>query len=142
MSQNGLLTPAGAKTPAGAITVLNQDSGGNLKVATTPAAGAVQITQAKGAKYVTFGAAGNISLGGNASIGDTISSVLIVPTALTAGNVSITDGNVTIPLLVTGNLTNLDPINLTGLNLTSVNAGWRLISGATVGGVAIGQFTP
>jgi hypothetical protein len=82
------------------------------------------------------------STGSVGAIGDILTGVLIVPTSVSPGLVSILDGANTIVLFNGGasSLTELKPIWLP-LNIRAAGAGWAVTTGADVAVVAVGKFS-
>lgn len=94
--------------------------------------------------YVACPGNATTKLGGNGTIGDILQTLVISPAAANAGNVSITDGNVTIPVYVlNGNLSNGTPFDVTfgPGGIASANGAWSVVTPVSVTVLAIGQFT-
>ena len=120
---------------SGARKPLNVDANGNLLVSVP---GGTTII---GDTYYTAAASGNVALGGNGTIGDVLDNVVITPATAAAGNVSVMDGNTTIPIYVPGgNLTVITPVTVQ-IGAKSKTGGWRLVTGANVTAIATGRFT-
>lgn len=83
------------------------------------------------------------SLLGNAS-GDVLNRVAIIPSAANPGNVTLKDGNVSIPLFIAGgNVSDGKPftIDFGFRGLTSVGGNLTMTTGAGVSVLALGKFT-
>lgn len=79
-------------------------------------------------------------LGANGSKGNFLERVIIIPTTLAAGDVSILDNTTSIKIYNTGTLADLSPITVE-LNMFSVAGPWKITTGANVACIAVGQFT-
>lgn len=96
-------------------------------------------------KYVDIAASstastlGSTTIGGGA-LGDFIAGLLIVPEALTAGNIALLDSTSSINIFVSGTLADLTPIWLP-LGIRSVNGAWKITTGANVHVRAVGKFS-
>ena len=130
MSQNQVAQVALARD--GGVTFLNEDQRGNLRTIISP--GAYEVVAASQTKQV---------LGGTGAIGDTLSSVTIVPATTSPGAVTAYDDSGSAITLFTGGATsvsNLQPINIT-LGMVSLAGPWAITTGANVSVIAIGDFT-
>jgi hypothetical protein len=78
-------------------------------------------------------------LGAAGAKGDVIRRLVIVPTTVAPGVVTILDGGTSIPVFV-GGATELKPIPVE-LCVESKNGAWSITTGANVSVVAIGRFT-
>ena len=136
MPQGPLGSEIYGRTPSLTTTPVSVDAGGNLNVNILSGSS----VQPAGQQYVTVAASGNTALGVAGAVGDVIESLLIVPVTTAAGNVTVNDGNVAIKIFDTGTLSDLKPISLNGLNWTSVNSGWSVVTGGNVTVVAAGRF--
>lgn len=74
------------------------------------------------------------------AIGDYIDEIIITPSAVTAGNISLFDGATELSLFVTGTLTNLTPINIKAGWRAVNTGGWSMTTGATVTVRVTGRF--
>lgn len=80
-------------------------------------------------------------LGTTGAVGDHIKRVIVIPTAVAAGGVNLTDGAVVMNLYLGGTITaELRPI-FYELGMNSVDGAWKITTGANVKVIAIGRFT-
>jgi hypothetical protein len=79
-------------------------------------------------------------LGGNGRAGDYIAGLLVVPSSLSAGAVTLLDGNTSITLFAGGTLSQLIPFPIP-LGLISQSGAWKITTGAGVSVIASGDFT-
>jgi hypothetical protein len=80
-------------------------------------------------------------LGTTGAVGDFIERLIITPSAVGAGVVTLIDNATSIPIYAAGaNLVDLTPITVP-LGVFSVSGAWKVTTGATVTVVAIGSFT-
>ena len=98
------------------------------------------------ADYVTVAASSNaapLELDTGA-VGNLLVRLIIVPATTAAGTITLIDGTggsaVSIPIFVTGTLSDLSPIPIE-LGITSVVGAWHLTTGANVSVIAVGIFT-
>lgn len=119
-----------------------------------PSGGATEATQlsvlaalrnANSDEYETVAAGSSDQiLGATGAVGDYLTGLLIVPAAVTAGTVSIKDGNGSaINVFVTGTLSSLVPF-FVPIQARCVNAttpGWKVTTGASVSVFGTGNFT-
>ncbi len=83
----------------------------------------------------------NIVLGGNGNRGDYLETIIVIPTTLVAGSVSIQDGsNTAITIYNTGTLVDLKPFHVY-VKAFSTNGPWKVTTGANVAVIATGRFT-
>ena len=79
-------------------------------------------------------------LGLNGAQGDYIERLIIVPATTGPGLVTLIDGSTSIPIMVTGGTTTLEPI-VVDLGMYSVTGPWKITTGANVSVIAVGTFT-
>lgn len=79
-------------------------------------------------------------MGGNGNRGDYLESVIIIPTTLAAGTVSIKDGSTAITVYNTGTLVDLKPFTVE-LKVFSQSGAWKVTTGANVAAIVVGRFT-
>lgn len=77
---------------------------------------------------------------GKGAAGDILERIVIIPLAVSAGNVSIVDGNGTaMQVFATGTLVDLKP-HVIKLGLRSIIGAWSVTTGASVQVLASGRF--
>lgn len=113
--------------------------------ATGVAAVAAAVAALLGTEYEVVAAGQtNQVLGGAGAVGDLLESLLIVPTSLNPGPVSIRDGagGDTIVVFAGGNdsVSTMHPFTVQ-LHIRATAAGWRVTTGAGVSALASGNFT-
>ena len=79
-------------------------------------------------------------LGLNGAQGDYIERLIIVPATTGPGLVTLIDGSTSIPIMVTGGTTTLEPI-VVDLGMYSVTGPWKITTGTNVSVIAVGEFT-
>lgn len=79
-------------------------------------------------------------LGATGAIGDVVSALIITPSNVAAGLVTLLDNAIAIPIFAGGTLADLTPI-IIPLNMVSVSGAWKVTTGAAVTVIAIGSFT-
>jgi hypothetical protein len=72
--------------------------------------------------------------------GDFIERIIISPATTGPGLVTLIDGATSIPIMVTGGTTTLEPI-VVELNMTSQSGAWSITTGANLTLIAVGNFT-
>ena len=132
MPQGPLAVLSYGLNPSKVAKAINVDAGGD----------SITVTLAKA--YVACPGNATTTLGGNGTIGDVLERLVISPAVLNAGNVTVTDGNTSIPIYVNaGNLTTAAPMTVAfDPGLPSVNGGWSVVAPVSVTVVAVGRFTP
>jgi hypothetical protein len=81
-------------------------------------------------------------LGGAGAAGDFISHLLVIPTTVSPGPISILDNATSMTVFAggTSSLSNAVPFTIP-LNMYSVNGAWKLTTGSGVSVIAVGSFT-
>lgn len=94
------------------------------------------------AEYETVAASQTAQVvGANGAAGDFIRGILVIPATTGAGNVTLLDGAISIPVFVGGGtLVDLKPFFIP-IGLTSVSGAWKVTTGANVSAIAVGNFT-
>ena len=127
------------------VVPVSVDSAGNLKIAAgvlgSKAATASMSVVNAGLQYKTVAASQTaFVLGATGAIGDYLDHVILQPTAITAGTVTILDNAIVIFTFTTGTLADLKPIVLP-ISALSVSGAWKMTTGASVTATAFGNFT-
>lgn len=98
-----------------------------------------------GSSYETVAASQTDQVMGTGAVGDRLDAVLIIPTSLSPGAVSIEDGSTNTEIFAggTGSVSSLVPFLVPmGTNgIVSVSGGWEITTGANVRAVGFGRFT-
>lgn len=120
---------------------------GDVDVLTLPAipAGTNMIGQVtpEGTEYETVAASQTAqALGATGATGDYIAGVLVIPTTVSPGVVTLLDNATSIPVFAGGasSLSNLVPFFIP-LGIKSVSGAWKLTTGAGLSCIGIGNFT-
>lgn len=81
-------------------------------------------------------------LGGAGQTGDYLKRVIIIPTSVSPGVVTLLDGATSIPLFAggTNSLTELKPL-FVDIEAKSVSGPWKITTGAALSVIAVGNFT-
>lgn len=99
------------------------------------------ILEAFAAEYETVAASQTAqALGATGATGDTLRGLLVIPATVGAGNVTILDNAISIPVYVSGTLVDLKPFFIP-IGLKSVSGAWKVTTGANVSVIAMGNFT-
>ena len=118
-----------ARDSAGNRADLNMDANGGLK------------TGPISTEYETVAASQTAqALGATGATGDLIERLIIVPATTSPGLVTLLDNATSIPIMVTGGTTTLEPI-IVPLGIRSVSGAWKITTGANVSVIAVGNFT-
>lgn len=119
--------------PTGAATSALQTAGNNA------------IAALRGTEYETVAASQTDQvLGAVGAVGDFLESLLIVPSSLSPGAISIQDGTAGVDITVFAggpdSVSTLHPFSVV-LGIRALSTGWRVTTGAAVSVVASGNFT-
>lgn len=82
-------------------------------------------------------------LGLNGQVGDRITRLIIIPTTVAGGVVTLLDGSTSIPVYVGGATTALlevKPITVE-LGMCSASGAWKITTGANISVIAVGDFS-
>lgn len=83
-------------------------------------------------------------MGSTGAVGDALTSLLVVPSSLSPGAISIKDGSggtaITVFAGGASSISTLHPFYI-GLGMRSTTGGWRVTTGAGVTAIAVGNFT-
>lgn len=99
----------------------------------------------RGRTYNTV--AGNVTAqvltgGGGGATGDYLNGLLVTPASTSPGNITILDGNTSIPVFVGGasSLSNTVPFTIP-VEAKSASGAWKVTTGTSITVIASGQFT-
>ncbi len=105
--------------------------------------GTVSVTDISNAEYETVAASQTAQvLGGAGATGDYLAGLLVTPTTLSPGVVTILDNAISINVFAggTSSLVTLQPFAIP-IGAKSVSGPWKVTTGAALSVVAIGNFT-
>jgi hypothetical protein len=93
-------------------------------------------------EYEVFTSATQLVIGATGATGDLLSAVIVVPSSVSPGAVTIYDNLTAITIFAGGanSLSNLVPFTI-DLGMRSVNGAWRITTGTGVSAICIGDFT-
>lgn len=97
-------------------------------------------------KYIAAGTGTGAVLGATGSVGDYLSSLLIIPSSTSPGAITLQDGNDTARTVFAGgasSLSNLVPftISVGAKCIIGTTPGWKVTTGGSVAVIGFGDFT-